>query len=95
MKDIKFRDGKDFIYEALGIPKERASNLEYRMALIIHEIFRPTKTGTFTWTDAQILKLFLALAETDEERVLCSYCAGRKAEELASQYDLPQEDFED
>lgn len=98
MKDIFFLDGTDTINEALGISPERAHKIGFRMNLFIHDLFRPTESGEIFWQDGQILKAFLALAETDEERIYCAYLAGKRVEELSANMDdshLINDDFEE
>jgi hypothetical protein len=92
MKDILFLDGTDLMSAALGISEERAMKLHHRMALFVHDLFRPTESGEIFWHDGQILKAFLALAETDEERIYCSYQAGIKVEELSANMDIDNDE---
>ena len=95
MKDILFSDGTETMSEALGISEKRAKKLHYRMSLFIHELFRPTESGAVEWEDSQILKAFLGLAETDEERVYCAFAAGRKVEELSGNNEIYYEEDEE
>lgn len=91
MKDIFIKNEADTIGASLGIPQKRQNKLFHRMALVLHELFRPTEDGVINWRETQIMTLFLALAETEEERLLCAYMAGRYCEELSA-YDCDIED---
>lgn len=82
MRDLFIKNNADTIYEALGITEERAMYLMHRMQLTVHNLFTPTLSGVIEWHDLDILKPFLALAETDAERAFCSYMAGIKVAEL-------------
>lgn len=87
MKDILIKNNVDTIWEAFGIAPKRAKKLQHRMDLAIHNLFTPTEDGLIRWRDIDIVKLFLALAETDEERVVLSYFAGIHCVEIAQRYD--------
>lgn len=81
MKPIQYKDGTDYIYKALRITKERSEELDYRCSLILHEYFRPTKNGSLPPTD-RILKLYIQLAENEQELIYLAYFAGMKVEEI-------------
>lgn len=95
MKDILFKNNSETVFGAIGITEERSNYLYYRMECIIHDMFRPTPTGHIEWKDTDIIKLFIALAETDEERILLSYYAGRRSLSLQMQYDTYDEEDND
>lgn len=81
MKGIKFLNDKDTIWEALAIPKERADEIDFRFQVILHDFFKPTKSEYLPSTD-QIIKLFIALAQNEQELIYCAYMAGMKVEEI-------------
>ena len=90
----QFKDGCDTIPEALGIPEDRIEELEFRFNLIMHEYFKPTKDQMLPPTD-QILKLYIALAENQQELILCAYFAGMKIEEIFGEMLTEDEQQED
>lgn len=92
MKDILFKDGCEYFYESIGIPEERALELDYRVRLIMHELSKPTRDGVVQYRDSQIVKLFLALGETEEERIFLSFIAGRQVQMLDFTMDDYSED---
>lgn len=87
---IQYKNGCDTITEALGVSNERTSELMYRMELIIHELFRPTKTGVVEIDSQVIFKQFLGLAENHAEALWLSFTAGMHVEAL-----LPDEEDEE
>ena len=84
MKPVKWKEGEDFLWKSLGIPQERAEELEYRFKLIIHDAIKPLKNTEDGPTSDTIIKLFLALANNQEELILCAYVAGTKIPEIYS-----------
>lgn len=80
MINVKYKTGRNFIYESLCISEERSNELDHRIALIWHEYFRPTKEGKLPSTDTP-LKQAIALAENAQELVYVSYFIGMKTEE--------------
>jgi hypothetical protein len=91
MIKIQYKDNAESVGEALLIPKERREDLVFRMSLIIHDFLKPTKDHVLPNSD-QILKLFIALAENNQELAYLAYCAGEKTFEIFS--DLEQVDDE-
>ncbi len=94
MEAIKYINDGDYVWEALVIPKERADELDFRFQGILHDFFRPTKNKYLPSTD-QILKLFIALAENEQELVYCAYMAGMKVEEIFGEELANEENVED
>lgn len=91
---ISFKDNCDFLFEALGISEERYDELEHRIMLIVHEYMRPLKKHEVSQPSDQILKLCIALAENQQELILCAYAAGMKVEEIFGS-DFFDEQFEE
>lgn len=88
---IQYKQGCDTITEGLGISQERTDELTYRIELIIHELFRPTKTGVIEVNSETIFKQFLSLAENHAEAIWLAFAAGMHTEGL-----IPgDEDFEE
>lgn len=87
---VYWEDDKDFVYESLGITKERMDELEYRMSLIIHDFLRPTKSGVLPSTGV-IIKLFVQLAENAQELILCAYFAGQRINEMFGEQEIEDE----
>lgn len=81
MKGIKFINDKDNVWQALTIPKQRVEEIEFRFQVILHDFFKPTKSEFLPSTD-QIIKLFISLAENEQELVYCACMAGMKVEEI-------------
>ena len=92
---VQFKTGCDDLYQALGIPEDRAEELTYRMKCIIHEVTRPTKGNEEGPTSDVMLKMFIALAENQQELIMCSYMAGFKTPDVFDLYDLDEEDFDE
>lgn len=82
--NITFKDGCENLWESLGIEKDRADDLYYRLNLIIHEVTKPVRhdKGEEHPGSDQFIKLCIALAQTDQELVFCSYVAGLKVKDL-------------
>lgn len=94
---ISYNDAATEIHNALGIPKKRFEELEYRMSIIIHEFFRPTKDHFLPKSDT-ILKQFISLAENHQELVFVSFVAGVKTEEMIfnnDEIEVGDDDLED
>ncbi len=88
---ITWIEGQESLFQSLGIPDERASELDYRLRLIIHEVTKPVKKEEDVPDSATFIKMCLALADNQAELIFCSYVAGQKVAEL---YDY-EEDFID
>lgn len=84
---IQYKQGCDTITEALGISQERTDELQYRIDLIIHELFRPTKSGLIKVDSDTIMKQFLCLAENHAEALWLAFAAGMHVEGLLSNDD--------
>lgn len=99
MKGISYKEDADSIDEALQIPRERVDEFNYRCSVIVHDYFRPTKEGVLPPTD-QILKLYIALAENEQELVYLAYMAGCRTHAILTEmkesddFDF-EEDIED
>lgn len=92
MKPIKWKEGEDYLWKSLGIEEERAEELEHRFKLILREAMRPVKKGEQSPTSDVIIKMFIALAKTQEELILCSFVAGSHVNNL---FDDEDEDYEE
>jgi hypothetical protein len=79
--NVVFKKDAEYTHDLLGLTEERAEELNFRFNLILHEFLRPTREG-FLPPIGNILKLFVALAENEQELVYCAYYAGMKVEEL-------------
>lgn len=79
---IQYKQGCDTITEALGISQGRADELQFRTDLIVHELFRPTKSGLIKVDSDTIIKQFLSLAENHAESLWLAFCAGMCVESL-------------
>ena len=93
MKGTKFLNDKDTVWQALAIPKKRVEEIEFRFQIILHDFFKPTKSKYLPCSD-QIIKLFIALAENEQELIYCAYMAGMKIEEIFGD-ELIEENEED
>lgn len=91
---IPYKGDAKTVPEALGVSEERSEELIFRMDLIIHEIFRPTKDQTITIESGKIFIQFLSLAENQAEAIWLAYVAGMKIEELIPTEDFDREDDE-
>lgn len=80
--NISFKDGCENLWQALGIQQKRADELEYRFALIIHDVTKPRRVDDEGPDSGQFVKLCASLAENEQELVFCSYMAGMKVAEL-------------
>jgi hypothetical protein len=87
MKPIHWKEGEDYLWKSLEIEEERAEELEHRFRLILHDAIRPLKKDEEGPKSDVIIKLFLALAKTQEELILCAYVAGTKIPEIYSTED--------
>lgn len=77
MKNILWKDGEEEIYNSLCIPEKRAKKLMHRFELIMHELHTPKENPEDNVIEfAQIPKLFIALAENEQELAFCAYVAG-------------------
>lgn len=96
MKDILIDNNAETYYAALGISEKRADYILHNIELVVHKIFTPTESGVVKWTDMDILKPMLDLAQTEEERILCAFYVGRKAAELEQLDEIieNEEDYE-
>lgn len=94
MKAIKYLAEKETIWESLDISKERVEDIEFRMKLILHDFFKPTKSEYLPPTD-QILKLYISLAKNEQELIYCAYLAGMKTEEIFGEELAKEENVED
>lgn len=92
MKPTQWKEGEDYLWKSLGIEQERAEELEYRFRLILHDATKPLKNTEDGPTSDVIIKLFLALATTQEELILCAYVAGTKIPEI---YNIHEEEWEE
>jgi hypothetical protein len=100
MKPIIFKDGCDTLAEALGITKDREDELAYRLNLIIHDFTRPKRKSDKdddNYGSDKLIKLFVAVAETEEERIWCAYNAGNKVPEMynTDEYEFDEWDEEE
>lgn len=78
MKDISWKDGEDTLFKTLGIPEARAKKLLFRMERTDYDFFAPEEDEEATWSEAELLKLFVALAENPQELILVSYICGKR-----------------
>ena len=90
--NITFKDGCDNLLEALGIDKKRGEELQYRLAVIVHEITKPLRQNEKSPESDQLVKLCIALAENEQELVFCAYIAGMKVNDL---FDIDEEEYEE
>ena len=81
---IPYKQGCDTVTEALGISNKRTDELMYRVELIIHELFRPQKSGVVELDSQVIFKQFLSLAENHAEAMWLAFAAGMHVESLMS-----------
>lgn len=79
---IQWVDGCTTICASLGISSAREDELDYRLSLIVHEITKPLKKDEDGPDSGIFIKMCLALAKTEEERVYCAYVCGAKVVEL-------------
>jgi len=94
---ITFKDGCENLWESLGIPEERANDLDFRLRLIIHEVTKPVRhdKGEQHPESDEFIKLCIALAENEQELIFCSYIAGLKVPEIYhTEEDFYEEDLE-
>lgn len=94
MKPITFKAKYNTVDQALGISPARVRKLEFRCSLILHEQFKPRETEEEYPSSEEILKLFISLAENEQELVYLSYLAGMKVQELYVDYE-PDEFYEE
>lgn len=78
---ISYDNGAGNLVAALGITKERADDLFFKLEVITHDVLRPTKEPETIDSD-NFFKLFLTHAETAQEGVLLAYLAGRQTSSL-------------
>jgi hypothetical protein len=91
MKPIKWKEGEDYLWKSLGIEQERAEEIEYRIKLILHDAVRPVKDPEDSPGSDVIIKLFLALAQNQEELILCAYLAGTQIPKI---YNTEEDEYE-
>jgi len=82
MEPIQWKDGCDYVWQNLGLSQDRVQELGHRMDLIVHELARPVRNPEEAPDTSQILKLFVALAENQQELVFCAYIGGMEMRQL-------------
>jgi hypothetical protein len=82
MKPIKWLEKENTVVDCLGIPGKRGEELDYRLSLIVHEVTKPLRRDEEGPDSGIFIKMCLALAQTEEERIYCAYTAGAKVAEL-------------
>ena len=83
---MKLKDKAKTLSEEFCIPKARAKELDFRMESILHDYHRPTKDD-FLPPPSQITKLFLALAENEQELAYCAFNAGCAVQHIMENYE--------
>jgi hypothetical protein len=82
MIKLSYNDKAEMVYESLNIQDQRAEDLVYRMDVIIHELTRPRRKGEKGPHSGELLKLFLGLAENEQELAFVAFTAGIKTVEI-------------
>lgn len=95
MKPIKWKDGCESLYQSLGITQDRADELDFRLRSVIHEVQRPVKKGQESPGSDTFIKMCIALAETEEERIFCAYVAGGQVPRLYDEDEFEEYEDED
>ena len=86
MKNIYWKDGEDEIYMCLGIPESRSKKMLHRMHLIMHNLNTPHENPEENIIQyADIVKLFIAIAQNEQELIYCSFMAGRIIGEMQAE----------
>jgi hypothetical protein len=94
MKGISWKDGKNTLWETLGISPERAKKLLFRMERTDYDFFAPQEDEEAEWSEDDILKLFCALAENPQELILAAYLCGKKVQSRIFQEEINSENEE-
>lgn len=96
MNPIKWKDGQDEIWDSLCIPVKRRKKLLYRFECIMHELHRPKENPEEQVIDfAHVAKLFIALAENEQELAFCAYVAGGIVADMKESDEWEEIDEED
>lgn len=65
------------ILSLFDVSDERADELTYLMNLEMHELNKPTRSGEIEYSPSDIITRFISLGQTEKEKQLCAYIAGR------------------
>lgn len=88
---VSFKSGCDTIPDCLGISEKRAQDLIFRGQEILHNFFKPTKDDFLPPTD-DILKMYIALAENNQELVFCSFLAGAEILQVNNHFNYMEDE---
>ncbi len=86
MKGIMLKDKAETLAEEFCISTAREEELDYRMEMIMHDYHRPTKDKTLP-PPRVITKLFLALAQNEQELAYLAFNAGTQVQLIVSTYE--------